>query len=182
MRRLLAAVAVVLALLVGSAGPAAAYEPVRVVHTERVQAGPYGITVGFSTWPVRALQSLDFSFTPDGGITGLSGTLTTTGPNGEQDVEPLARHPRDLAVWGLDIRSLPSEGSWTLRFTVDGPQGRGEGELAGLTVLEQPGPPLGLSWAISTIPLVGLVAFLVTAWRRTRPVPVGGRARPGGPA
>ncbi len=176
MRRLLAVAGAVLALLVGSAAPAVAYEPVRVVHTERVQAGPYGITVGFSTWPVRALQSLDFSFVPDGGIAGLSGTVTVVGPDGEPDAEPLARHPRDLAVWGWDIRALESEGEHALRFTVDGPQGRGEGELTGLAVLEQPGPPLALSWAISTLPLVGLVAFLVTAWRRARPVPVGGRA------
>jgi hypothetical protein len=181
-RRLLAAAAVVLALLVGSAAPAAAYEPVRVVHTERVQAGPYTLAVGFSTWPVRALQSLDFTFVPEGGIAGLSGTVTTVGPDGDSREEPLARHPRDLAVWGWDIRALEAEGEYALRFTVDGPQGRGEGELTGLAVLEQPGPPLALSWAISVVPLVGLVAFLVTAWRRTRPVPVGGRARPGGPA
>ena len=35
--------------------------------------------------------------------------------------------------------------------------------------LEQPGPPMGLSWAISTIPLFGLIALIVIAWRRTRP-------------
>jgi hypothetical protein len=27
---------------------------------------------------------------------------------------------------------------------------------------------MGLSWAISTIPLFGLIAFIVIAWRRTR--------------
>jgi len=172
MRRLMSAAVVVLALLVVTAGPAAAYEPVRVVHTEHVQAGPYSIKVGFSTWPVRALQSLDFSFVPDEGITGLSGTLTTIGPDGEAWEEPLARHPRDLAVWGLDIRALPAEGAWTLRFAIDGPRGRGEGELTELAVLEQPGPPLALSWAIGALPLLGLVTFLTTAWRRTRPVSI----------
>jgi hypothetical protein len=67
----------------------------------------------------------------------------------------------------MDVQSLPSPGEWTFRFTVDGPAGRGVGELPPFTVLEQPGPPLGLSWAISTLPLWGLIALIVVAWRRT---------------
>ncbi|MEU7000086.1 hypothetical protein [Nonomuraea sp. NPDC046570] len=141
----------------------------RVVHTERVQAGPYAITVGFSTWPLRALRSLDFSFAVDGGIAGKKGTLTITGPLGDES-EPLARHPRKRDVWGLDIRALMAEGDWGLRFEIDGPQGRGTGELTHLAVLEQPGPPLGLSWSISTLPLLGVVAFVTVAWRRNRPL------------
>ncbi|MBF6171836.1 hypothetical protein IU476_10170 [Nocardia blacklockiae] len=166
--------AVGLALL--PAGTAAAYEPVDIVHTERVQAGPYGITVGFSTWPLRALQSLDFTFIPDGGIDDKSGTLTETLPNGRTyRPDPLSRHPRKRDVWGLDVRSLDQEGNWTFRFEIDGPLGHGVGELRDLPVLRQPGPPLGLSWALSSLPLLGLVAFLTYAWRRTRradPVPV----------
>jgi hypothetical protein len=161
-----AVAAAALALLAVLAGPAAAYEPVRVVHAERVQVGPYAVTVGFSAWPLRAMQSLDFTFVPDGGITGLSGTLELVAP-GEADgyADPLSRHPRKLDVWGLDIFALDAEGEWTMRFVIDGPEGRGEGVLL-LPVLEQPGPPLALSWSISVLPLVGLVAFLVVAWRR----------------
>ena len=33
--------------------PALAYAPVDIVHTEHVKAGPYDVTVGFSTWPIR---------------------------------------------------------------------------------------------------------------------------------
>lgn len=165
--------AAVLLLAVGlatvPAGSAGAYEPVDIVHTEHVQAGPYGITVGFSTWPLRAMQSLDFTFIPDGGIENKSGTLSVVRPDGRTfRPDPLSRHPRKRDVWGLDVQSLDREGDWTFRFEIDGPQGHGAGELRDLTVLRQPGPPLGLSWALSTLPLLGLVIFLAYVWRRTR--------------
>ncbi|GAB7039434.1 MULTISPECIES: hypothetical protein [Catenuloplanes] len=166
--RLIAAVTVV---LVAAPAPAYAYEPVEVVHTERVQAGPYAITVGFSRWPVRAMQSLDFSFIPDGGLTGKSGTLEQIGPGIEDDdvVTPLARHPRKRDVWGLDIAALPAESAYTFRFTVDGPAGRGVGELRDIPVVAQPGPPLGLSWAVAVLPLLAFLGFMTVAWRRVRP-------------
>jgi hypothetical protein len=165
---------VVLLAVVGlgvTAGTAAAYEPVNIVHTERVQAGPYELTVGFSTWPLRALRSLDFTFTPADGIAGKSGSLEVTGP-AEAGIwsEPLARHPRKRDVWGLDVRSLDTQGNWTFRFVIDGASGRGVGTLPNVPVLAQPGPPLALSWSISVLPLIGIIAFLAVAWRRTRPV------------
>ncbi|MGW4355218.1 hypothetical protein ACWELJ_24335 [Nocardia sp. NPDC004582] len=161
-------------LTAATAGTASAYQPVNIVHTEHVQAGPYSLTVGFSEWPLRAMQSLDFTFIPDGGVDDKTGTLTEYQPNGKvRRAEPLSRHPRKRDVWGLDVRSLDQEGTWKFHFVIDGPQGRGEGDLANLQVLEQPGPPLGISWAISTLPLIGLIAFLVYAWRRNRrPAPV----------
>ncbi|MFD2417663.1 hypothetical protein [Amycolatopsis pigmentata] len=158
----------VLGLTLTATPVAAAYEPVNVVHTERVQAGPYGLTVGFSTWPLRALQSLDFTFAPDGGIDELSGTLTQIRPDGRAGRRPLARHPRKRDVWGLDVYSLKTSGDWTFRFEIDGPQGHGSGELSRLAVLPQPGPPLSLGWSISVLPLVGLAVFLAVAWRRTK--------------
>src|SRR5207248_1061751 len=51
---------------------------------------------------------------------------------------------------------------------INGPAGTGSGQLRGLQVLQQPGPPMGLSWAISTLPLIALVVLIVLAWRRTR--------------
>jgi hypothetical protein len=158
----------VVGLLFGTAGTALAYEPVNIVHTEQVQVGPYALTVGFSTWPVKALQSLDFTFVPDGGIEGKSGTLGLTRPGApKRKANPLVRHPRKLDVWGLDVKALDEPGDWTFTFTVNGSDGPGTGELV-LPVQEQPGPPMGLSWAISTVPLFGLVALIVVAWRRTR--------------
>jgi hypothetical protein len=174
MRRTVVLLVGTIALLLGTALPAAAFEPVEIVHTEQVQAGPYRITVGFSTWPVRAMQSLDFTFDPDGGIEGRSGMFEVIGPESFEGVgnesaysQPLARHPRMREVWGMDVQSLPVPGEWSIRFTVDGPEGRGVGELAPFTVLEQPGPPFGVSWAISTIPLWALISLIVVAWRRT---------------
>jgi hypothetical protein len=169
-RRALFALLATIGLLLASAPEAGAYQPVDVVHTERVQVGPYGLTVGFSTWPLRAMRSLDFTFVPDGGLDGLSGTVrmanTTTGIPGR--VKPLARHPRKRDVWGLDVLSLPTAGDWTFQFTIDGPEGRGTGTLQHLEVLRQPGPPLALSWSITTLPLFALAGFIAVAWRRTR--------------
>lgn len=160
---------VVLGLTAATAVPASAYQPVDIVHTEHVQAGPYAMTVGFTTWPVRAMQSLDFTFMPDTGIADKSGTVATLGPGQKlMRSQPLSRHPRKRDVWGWDVLSLPSQGTWTLKFHLDGPQGPGDGELTNLAVLPQPGPPLTLSWAISTLPLIGLITFIVIAWRRTR--------------
>jgi hypothetical protein len=156
-------------LMLGLAAPVSAYEPVHTVHTERVQAGPYGLTVGFSKWPIRAQQSLDFTFVPDGGLDGKSGTVSMVGPVAvRRPVENMARHPRKREVWGLDIRAVPAPGDWTLKFAVNGPAGQGVGQTRPLTVLDQPGPPFALSWAIGTIPLWGMIAMLVVAWRRDR--------------
>jgi hypothetical protein len=167
MRKTLLGLLGTIGLLLGLAAPASAYEPVDIVHTEKVQAGPYSITVGFSRWPLKAMQSLDFTFAPDDGIAGKQGVLTMSLGQSSMD-DPLARHPRKREVWGLDIESLPSPGAWTLRFDVEGPAGTGSGELKNLQVMEQPGPPMSLSWGISTLPLFGLVALIVVAWRRTR--------------
>lgn len=155
----------------GGAAPAMAYAPVDIVHTEVVQAGPYTVTVGFSTWPIRAMRSLDFTFVPDGGIAGKSGTLLMDGPGVKSDehVRPLARHPRKRDSWGLDVKALDVPGTYSIGFVINGPQGRGSGTLQGVTVLSQPGPPLALSWAVGSLPFVALVAFVVIAWRRVRP-------------
>ncbi|WP_067723264.1 hypothetical protein [Nocardia yamanashiensis] len=172
-RRLFPTAATLLAfvyLLAGATGTAVAYQPVDIVHTEQVQAGPYHVTVGFSEWPLRAMQSLDFTFVPEGGIADKTGKLTQIQPDGKvRRAEPLSRHPRKREDWGLDVRSLDKQGDWIFRFAIDGPQGHGEGELRALPVLEQPGPPLGLSWGVSSLPLLALIAFLTYAWRRTKP-------------
>ncbi|MCW2689389.1 MAG: hypothetical protein JWR37_4279 [Mycobacterium sp.] len=170
-RRFTIVVALVLVTMgLAPPGPASAYAPVDVVHTEHVQAGPYTVTVGFSAWPVRALQSQDFTFAPDGGITDKSGRLTVDGPGVKHDLHdtPLVRHPRKPSVWGLDVEALNAPGTYRFGFTIDGPQGRGHGTLDAVTVLDQPGPPLLLSWGIASLPFVLFVVLLAVAWRRTR--------------
>ncbi|MBP2336197.1 hypothetical protein JOF41_002375 [Saccharothrix coeruleofusca] len=165
------AAAAALALPLATATPALAYEPVEIVHTEQVQVGPYPVTVGFSEWPLRGLHSLDFTFMPEGGIADRSGTveLMPDADPSSGETEPLSRHPRKREVWGLDVYALDDPGPWTLRFSVDGPLGRGEGVLPRLSVLEQPGPPMALSWSMSVIPMIMGVLFLVVVWRRSRP-------------
>jgi hypothetical protein len=166
LRAMVAMVCTVAALSIGVA-PAAAADPLDyVVHTEHVQVGPYPMTVGFTVWPLRAMQSLDFTFQPDGGIADKSGTITSIAPDGHEEADRLSRHPRNRDVWGLDVESLTSPGRWTLRFTIDGPQGEGTGDLA-VDVLEQPGPPLALSWLVGLTPLVLTLAFVAVVWIRT---------------
>ncbi|MCK0176701.1 MULTISPECIES: hypothetical protein [Mycobacteriaceae] len=165
-RATVAMLCAVAALSIGAA-PAAAADPLDyVVHTEHVQVGPYPVTVGFTVWPLRAMQSLDFTFQPDGGIADKSGIIATIAPDGREEADRLSRHPRNRAVWGLDVESLDSSGTWTLRFTIDGPQGEGTGDLA-VEVLEQPGPPLALSWLIGLTPLALTVVFFAVVWLRT---------------
>ena len=171
MRRICIPVLLAAILAMFGAVPAMAYAPVDIVHTERVQAGPYTVTVGFSTWPIRAMRSLDFTFMPDGGIADKSGSLIMQGPGVQRGdrISPLVRHPRKLDTWGLDVKSLDAPGSYNIGFIIDGPQGEGQGTLTGVTVLDQPGPPLPLSWAVGSLPFGALLLFLVIAWRRTRP-------------
>ncbi|MFK0110081.1 hypothetical protein [Streptomyces sp. NPDC091217] len=181
-RALVLALCAMAGLLFVSAPSAQAYAPVDIVHTEKVKVGPYNLTVGFSKWPLRANQSLDFTFAPDGGIKGRSGTLSMSlagqksgmgGPGGGGGGGmggQLARHPRKLSVWGLDVQSLSTSGKWNFTFTIKDSQGTGTGTLENVPVLSQPGPPYAVSWTVCTLPPVGgLIAFLIVAWRRHRP-------------
>ncbi|MEV4047073.1 hypothetical protein [Streptomyces sp. NPDC049744] len=171
MKRVLLGAVAILVLVLVPAASATAYAPVGTVHTEQVQAGPYQVTVGFSEWLLRAMQSLDFTFTPHGGITRKSGTLTIDGPglDDEDRTTPLARHPCKLDVWGLDVQALPKAGRWDFTFILDGHAGPGRGTLRDVAVLEQPGPPLAVSWSIVAIPPVALLVYLGAGWRRNKP-------------
>nr|WP_042180719.1 hypothetical protein [Kibdelosporangium sp. MJ126-NF4]CEL14540.1 hypothetical protein [Kibdelosporangium sp. MJ126-NF4]CTQ88905.1 hypothetical protein [Kibdelosporangium sp. MJ126-NF4] len=164
MRALILAVAL---LFVVAAPAYAAPPPVEVVHAENVQVGPYDVRASFSEWPLRAERSLDFTFVPDGDISGHQGMLRMVGPHTPGEQERLARHPRARTEWGLDIRALPEEGVWKLEFTVDGPKGPGSGVLA-VPVGPRPGPPAVLSWTLGLGPVIlGAVAGLVV-WVRGR--------------
>lgn len=167
-----AAVALCLALWVALPAPASAQgQPagVTIVHRERVRVGPYLVAVGFSRWPIRAERSLDIVFMPDGGIAGKHGTVTLIPPSGSEEQRPLVRHPRMRTAWGLDIVALPKQGRWTLRFEIDGPLGRGSGRLP-ITLLPRPGPPVLFGWLPVLLVTGGLLAAVVFAWQRTRPV------------
>ena len=103
-----------------------------------------------------------------GDIADKSGRLIVQGPGFDRggDGSRLVRHPRKRDTWGLDTQALDTPGTYSFEFIIDGPQGEGQGTLNGVTVLDQPGPPLPLSWAVGSLPFGALLAFLVIAWRR----------------
>lgn len=172
----------VLGLVVAVAGllgapVAQAQPPVTVVHTETTDVGPYEMRVSFSEWPLSAERSLDFLFTPAGGIGELDGTLQLTRPSGEefrpdlQSAGPqgraLVRHPRARDSWGLDIVALPQEGTWRFEFALTGPRGPGRGTLV-VPVGPRPGPPAALSWTVGMAPVVAALAIAGFLWVRGR--------------
>ncbi|MFB4278282.1 hypothetical protein ACBJ59_23520 [Nonomuraea sp. MTCD27] len=182
-----AVVAVVVAVLLTGTGPAAAAPPLpgEIVHTETVRmSDASAITVSFTEWPVRALQSLDFTFEPTGGVEGRTGLVTTVSPAGDRrglkgivlqrrgDTIVLPRHPRARQVWGLDVVSLPEEGTWRFEFAVEGPDGTATGVLP-IRAIGQPGPPLPLSWTIALVPWAPVVLLLAAGWIRTRRIRLG---------
>jgi hypothetical protein len=67
------------------------------------------------------------------------------------------------------VKAFNAAGAYSFGFVIDGPQGRGQGSLLAVAVLDQPGPPLALSWTIGSLPFIGLVVVLAVAWRRTQP-------------
>jgi hypothetical protein len=164
MRRLIFAL-IVLASLV-STTPATAHEA--VPYQERIQVGPYPVDVWVSDWPIAAQRSVDFTFTPEGGIADKSARIRLIQPDGSEYFDiPLPRHPRNRAVWGLDLIALPEPGLWTIELTIDGPAGAGTGTFGPMDLLEQQGPPPGLSWLIGVLPPLLFLGFLVVlAWRR----------------
>ena len=150
--------------------------PVRVAahasdpHHETIQAGPYEVVVGFSEWPMRAERSLDITFEPVGGIEGKSAIVRIIDPEGDiYDGGTLGRHPRQRALWGLDLIALPAAGNWSMELTVDGPQGSGKGILSDIPVGERPGPPPAPMWLVAALPLVFLFWLGVRGWRQVRP-------------
>lgn len=149
--------------------PESEYQGLTIVHWEEVQAGPYTIALGFSEWPILAERSLDIVFLPDDGIAEKQGTVTLISPTGEEMLKELQRHPRMYEAWGLDIIALPASGPWTFLFEIEGPQGPGVGHFAPVMLLERPGPPIQLGWAIGLLPLFGMLVLVGFTWRKVRP-------------
>ena len=155
-------------------------QPPKIVHTENVKVGPYSVTIGFSRWHVQEDNTLDFTFSPEGGIADKTGTITMLVPTTSkinadaaekeywEEPLPLTRYARDRDIWGIDVTSLPDEGQWKFKFEIDGPQGKGTGSLD-VVLLARPAflPPL-VNWAIGLLPLIGLIALISVAWRRAK--------------
>lgn len=142
--------------------------PIVEVHQEAVDVGPYRVDVGFSDWPPRAERSLDIVFHLREGIAGKWGAVTLIAPSGAEETATLVRHPRQREDWGLDIIALPEEGTWTMRFAIDGPLGPGEGSMT-LALGPRPGPPVIVGWLPALAIIGGIVTAVTVAWWRVRP-------------
>jgi hypothetical protein len=164
--RIVAILGLLLTSLGTTATAARAHEA--VPYQEEIMVGPYPMVVWVSDWPIAAERSVDFTFTPEGGIGDKSGEFRLIMPDGEVYIErPLPRHPRNRNVWGIDLIALPTEGPWTIELTVSGPEGVGHGIFGPMNLIEAPGPPPALSWAIGVLPpLLLLTGLGVAAWRR----------------
>ncbi len=142
-----------------------------IKHRETVQVGAYQLEVGFSQYPIRAERSLDITFTPVGGIRGLSGTTKMTLLGGKQVIEQdLVRFTKNRSIWGYDLISIPKKGTWNLEFTINGKQGKSVGKLK-LEVLERPaGPSVALTQPLGLIPILAVLILATRAWLRVRPM------------
>ncbi|WP_433260589.1 hypothetical protein ACQPZF_24525 [Actinosynnema sp. CS-041913] len=153
-------------------------ESLTIVHSERVPLGHSTLSASFTDWPVKAGRSLDFTFEPEGGIEGRSGTVRAIAPSGkpealgivgldgDADME-LQRHPQARHAWGLDVVALPEEGLWRFEFTVHGADGVATGTLP-IAAGPTPGPPMAASWAVGMAPWAVALVVLARRWWRVR--------------
>ncbi len=149
--------------------------PITLEHTEKVQVGPYIVTVGFSRWPVQADRSFDLTFDVEGGIEGKQGTVTLVAPTLRDHDDyfnypfPLSRFARDRTVWGFDVISFPEQGQWKYQFSINGPQGRGTGSLDVVFLERPPFLPSLVNWSLGFIPFIALIILMIISWLRVRP-------------
>jgi hypothetical protein len=164
-----------LAFIVTLATFGVAQNPITLAHTEKVQVGPYNVTVGFSRWPVQADRSFDLIFDVEGGIQDKNGTVTLVAPT-LRDADdffnypfPLSRFARDRNVWGFDVIAFPEQGQWQYQFVIDGPRGQGEGTLDVVFLERPPFLPGIVNWSLGFIPLIALFVLIIVSWLRVRP-------------
>ena len=164
-----------IALIITLATFALAQHPVTLAHTEKVQVGPYNVTVGFSRWPVQADRSFDLIFDVEGGIEGKEGTVTLVAPT-LRDTDDffnypfsLSRFARDRNVWGFDVIAFPEQGQWQYKFVIDGSQGRGEGSLDVVFLERPPFLPSIVNWSLGFIPFIALIVLIIVSWLRVQP-------------
>jgi hypothetical protein len=163
------------ALIITLATIGFAQNPITPEHTEKVQVGPYNVTVGFSRWPVQAERSFDLIFDVEGGIADKEGTVTLVAPTMKETDDffnypfPLSRFARDRNVWGFDVIAFPEQGQWQYQFVIDGPEGQGTGSLDVVFLEPPPFLPSIVNWSLGFIPLIALVLLITISWLRVRP-------------
>lgn len=180
--RLIRLLAVAAVLVVAAPSPASAAPPLEFVHSEVVPLGTSTLTASFTDWPIRAKRSLDFTFTPAGGIADRTATFRAISPSGEtvplgisgllagdaDDME-LPRHPRARDAWGLDVVALREEGTWRFELAVREAGGVQRASLP-IEVGPAPGPPPAASWTVGLLPWAVLLVLGTYRWIRTGPI------------
>ncbi|MEY4529654.1 MAG: hypothetical protein RLZZ156_375 [Deinococcota bacterium] len=132
-------------------------------HDQIIKVGNRNVTVRFSDYPVRAERSLNITFSPDGGITGLQATGKFVGLSDEFTLD---RFPSNRKVWGFDDISFKTSGKRTFELHIIGV---GKGRLE-FTVGERPaGPSSELIYALGVMPILALFVLAFRAWRQVQP-------------
>ncbi len=132
-------------------------------YEQIIKVGTRNVTVRFSDYPVRAERSLNITFSPEGGIAGL----TATGKFVDRTSEfSLDRFPSNRKVWGFDDISFKQPGKRTFELSI---AGIGKGRLE-FTVGERPaGPSSELIYALGIMPILALFVLAIRAWRKVQP-------------
>lgn len=135
--------------------------PARVV---RVQAGPYPLTVSLYTYPAHASYALPFAIAPQHSISGaLSYDVSSVPDPSDVPATPVraSLSPDQNVQNGIQgDAEITVQGMWTLDIIVTGSAGQGEASVP-VVATAPPAIPLWAGWVIGSIPLLGLLVFLL---------------------
>ena len=140
--------------------------PARVVQA---QAGPYRLRVSLYTYPAHASYALPFAIAPTQAV---QGTLTYQISSVPDPSDVPATPVR--ATFGSDptVRNgvqgdaeITVRGKWMVQIAVSGSAGTFQAAVP-ILATAQPAIPLWLGWLIGSLPLYGLLAFLLILHRR----------------
>ncbi|MDB4898066.1 MAG: hypothetical protein JWN15_4328 [Firmicutes bacterium] len=142
-----------------------------MVHTEKVQAGPYTLYIENNEWPVLAQKATPYHVEADGGIANLTvkyrwvpGPAITAKPvTGQLHTDPGVKDAFYLLRSGV-----PVAGAWHWEFEVDGPKGHATGRSEDFMAGPPPAFPMWLGWLVGFYPVYGLIWFIFREGARRR--------------
>jgi hypothetical protein len=138
-------------------------------YSAPLQVGPYSLTVEYNQWPIKAKKSLEMRIIPQTGITGMKASIEFIPPKSLNDkpiIKQLHAYPGVSDAWVMQFGGFPTQGEWSSKYMIDGPQGHAEIELP-LLIDKPPGIPVWVGWLVGLIPLYGL---LYLGWNEIRRV------------
>lgn len=134
--------------------------PARVTD---VTAGPYALKVSLYKDPANAGFSLPFAIAPRTPVNGSLHYDVSSIPTPQVDATPVhASLTPDASVTNgvQGTAEITVQGQWNLHITVTGPQGQATVDVPLQAVAPSPFPSW-LGWPIGSIPVVGLLIFLL---------------------